>query len=55
MNTAHARLRAPGERGPATLKTWRILTKLRCCPRKATTIVHAILTLQHIEDSHTPR
>jgi hypothetical protein len=31
-NRAHARLRAPGERTNAQLKTWRILRKLRCCP-----------------------
>ncbi len=29
---AHARLRAPGERANAQLKSWRILRKLRCCP-----------------------
>jgi DDE superfamily endonuclease/Helix-turn-helix of DDE superfamily endonuclease len=32
VNRAHARIRALGERAIATLKTWRILTKLRCCP-----------------------
>ena len=31
-NRAHARLRAPGERANAQLKSWRILGKLRCCP-----------------------
>src|ERR1700745_3693246 len=31
-NRAHTRLRAPGERANAQLKTWRILRKLRCCP-----------------------
>jgi DDE superfamily endonuclease len=31
-NRAHARLRSPGERANAQLKTWRILRKLRCCP-----------------------
>jgi DDE superfamily endonuclease/Helix-turn-helix of DDE superfamily endonuclease len=31
-NKAHAKLRAPGERANAQLKTWRILRKLRCCP-----------------------
>jgi DDE superfamily endonuclease/Helix-turn-helix of DDE superfamily endonuclease len=34
-NQAHARLRAPGERANAQLKTWHILRKLRCCPWKA--------------------
>ncbi len=31
-NKAHAKLRAPGERANAQLKTWHILRKLRCCP-----------------------
>jgi hypothetical protein len=31
-NRAHAKLRAPGERANAQLKTWKILQKLRCCP-----------------------
>jgi hypothetical protein len=31
-NRAHAKLRAPGERANAQLKTWRILRKLRCSP-----------------------
>jgi hypothetical protein len=29
-NRAHARLRGPGERANAQLKTWRVLRKLRC-------------------------
>jgi DDE superfamily endonuclease len=32
---AHARLRAPGERANAQLKSRRILRKLRCCPWRA--------------------
>jgi hypothetical protein len=31
-NKAQAKLRSPGERANAQLKTWRILRKLRCCP-----------------------
>jgi hypothetical protein len=31
-NRAHAKLRSPGERANAQLKTWRILRKLHCCP-----------------------
>jgi len=31
-NRAHAKLRGPGERANAQLKTWCILRKLRCCP-----------------------
>jgi hypothetical protein len=46
VNTAHAQLRAPGERGPATLKTWRLLRRLRCCPQRGTNIVAAVLTLE---------
>jgi hypothetical protein len=47
---AHARIRALGGRAIATLKTWRLLSKLRCCPRRATAIVQAILALHHIEN-----
>ncbi|MEU8261048.1 transposase family protein, partial [Micromonospora sp. NPDC048999] len=49
VNRAHARIRACGERAIATLKTWKILAKLRCCPRRATAIVQAILVLHHVE------
>jgi hypothetical protein len=45
-NRAHARLRAPGERANAQLKTWRILRKLRCCPWKAGQLAKAIHVLQ---------
>ena len=45
-NRAHARLRAPGERANAQLKTWRILRKLRCCPRSAGKLAKAIHALQ---------
>lgn len=31
-NTAHSRLRAPGERAAATVESRRLLRKLRCCP-----------------------
>jgi hypothetical protein len=52
VNRNHARNRAPGERAMATLKTWKILTKLRCCPHRATAIIAAIRVLQTIEDQH---
>ena len=55
VNRAHARIRAVGERAIATLKCWKILTKLRCCPRRATAIVAAILVLQQIETDTCPR
>ena len=45
-NSAHARLRAPGERANARLKTWHILRKLRCCPWRAGQIAKAIQLLQ---------
>jgi DDE superfamily endonuclease len=45
-NRAHARLRAPGERANAQLKTWKILTKLRCCPWRAGKLAKAIHVLQ---------
>jgi DDE superfamily endonuclease/Helix-turn-helix of DDE superfamily endonuclease len=45
-NKAHAKLRAPGERANAQLKTWRILRKLRCCPWKAGQLAKAIHVLQ---------
>ena len=55
VNRAHARLRALGERAVATLKGWKILTKLRSCPRRATAIVQAILVLHTVEAGPHPR
>jgi len=48
-NRAHAKLRAPGERANAQLKTWKILRKLRCCPWKAGRLAKAIHVLQICE------
>jgi DDE superfamily endonuclease len=45
-NSAHAKLRAPGERANAQLKTRGILRKLRCCPWRAGQIAKAIHVLQ---------
>jgi hypothetical protein len=45
-NRAHARLRGPGERANAQLKSWRILHKLRCCPWRAGQLAKAIHVLQ---------
>jgi hypothetical protein len=45
-SSAHAKLRAPGERANAQLKNWRILRKLRCCPWRAGQIAKAIHVLQ---------
>ncbi|GAB7051524.1 transposase family protein [Catenuloplanes indicus] len=53
-NKGHARLRAIGEQANATLKQWKILTKLRCSPHRTTTIIQAILVLDHIDAGHTP-
>jgi hypothetical protein len=45
-NKAHAKLRSPGERANAQLKSWRILRKLRCCPWRAGQLAKAIHVLQ---------
>jgi hypothetical protein len=45
-NRAHAKLRAPGERAHAQLKTWRILRKLRCCPWRAGQLAKAVHALE---------
>jgi DDE superfamily endonuclease len=45
-NRAHARLRSPGERANAQLKSWRTLRKLRCCPWRAGQLAKAIHILQ---------
>ncbi|GAA0954757.1 transposase family protein [Actinocorallia libanotica] len=46
-NRSHARLRGPGERANAQLKSWRILRRLRCSPGKAGHLVKAIAVLQN--------
>jgi hypothetical protein len=45
-NRAHARLRAPGERANAQLKTWGILRKVRCCPTTIGKLAKAVHVLQ---------
>ncbi|AXB43864.1 transposase family protein [Amycolatopsis albispora] len=47
-NNALARVRSRGERGFATLKNWRVLTRARCSTHRVTTLAHAILTLEHL-------
>ncbi|MFG1751517.1 transposase family protein [Streptosporangium sandarakinum] len=54
VNRSHARIRAIGERAAATLKVWKVLDRLRCCPRRATGIVQAIVVLQLIEEDRYP-
>ncbi|MEV0614782.1 transposase family protein [Nonomuraea sp. NPDC050404] len=46
-NRSHARLRGPGERANAQLKSWKILRKLRCSPSKAGHLCKAIAVLQN--------
>ncbi|MFI9433241.1 transposase family protein [Streptosporangium sp. NPDC052375] len=46
-NRSHARLRGPGERANAQLKSWRILRKLRSSPSKAGHLCKAIAVLQN--------
>lgn len=45
FNRDHARLRAPGERAFALLKSWRPLRRARCSTRRVSTIIQAIHTL----------
>jgi hypothetical protein len=51
VNRSHAKIRALGEQAMATLKTWRLLRKLRCSTSRITAIVQAILTL-HLNASN---
>jgi hypothetical protein len=48
-NRAHARLRGPGERANAQLKTWRVLRTLRSGPHRAGRLAKAIHVLQDRE------
>jgi hypothetical protein len=50
VNRSLAKARALGERAAATLKCWKILTRLRCCPHRATPILAAITVLQYVEE-----
>jgi DDE superfamily endonuclease/Helix-turn-helix of DDE superfamily endonuclease len=47
---AHNRMvnsvRGPGERGFAVLKTWRIFTRVRCCPQRVAPMAQAVLVLE---------
>ncbi|MGC0314796.1 transposase family protein [Kitasatospora acidiphila] len=43
--------RAPAEHGFAHLKAWRILTKLRTDPARATALLRALLVLTNLEAS----
>ncbi|GHJ96801.1 hypothetical protein SNE510_63200 [Streptomyces sp. NE5-10] len=41
----HARLRVPGERAFAQLKSWRLLRRARCSTRRVGTTIQAVHTL----------
>ncbi|WP_405772063.1 transposase family protein [Streptomyces sp. NBC_00080] len=45
VNSSHARIRAVREQANATLKSWRLLRKLRCSTTRITDIVKAVLAL----------
>ncbi|MER6685961.1 transposase family protein [Streptomyces olivaceoviridis] len=50
VNRSHAKIRALVEQTVATLKSWRLLHKLRCSTTRITTLVQAVLTL-HLTSS----
>jgi hypothetical protein len=45
VNHSQAKIRALVEQAMATLKTWRLLRKLRCSTTRITSLVQAVLTL----------
>ncbi|GGS74935.1 transposase family protein [Streptomyces violaceus] len=45
VNRSHAKIRALGEQAMATIKSWRLLRKLRCSTNRITDLVKAVLTL----------
>ena len=45
VNSAHARLREPGERANAQLKSWKILRRIRGYPHHATKLINAVQVL----------
>lgn len=50
VNRSHAKIRALVEQAVATLKSWRLLCKLRCSTTRTTSLVQAILGL-HLASS----
>lgn len=48
-NRLHARLRGPGERMFAQLKTWSILDQIRCNPERTTQLAKAVQVLNTYE------
>ncbi|WP_324289017.1 transposase family protein, partial [Streptomyces sp. CoH17] len=49
-NRSHAKIRALVEQAVATLKSWRLLRKLRCSTTRITSLVQAALCL-HLTSS----
>ena len=49
VNSLINRRRGPGERGFATLKAWKIFTRVRCCPRRVGPMAQAVLALEHAQ------
>jgi hypothetical protein len=50
-NRAHAAKRAPGERGFALLKGWRVLRFVRISPCRASDLVKAVLVVTSVRTS----
>ncbi|WP_432125115.1 transposase family protein [Streptomyces sp. C10-9-1] len=50
VNRSHAKIRALVEKAVATLKSWRLLRKLRCSTTRITSLVQAVLAL-HLASS----
>jgi hypothetical protein len=46
VNRSHAKIRALVEQAIATLKSWRLLRRLRCSTTRITSLVQAVLVLQ---------
>ncbi|WP_217560972.1 transposase family protein [Streptomyces sp. GbtcB6] len=46
VNRAHTKIRALGAQAMATIKSWRLLRKLRCGTTRTTDLVRAVLTLE---------
>jgi hypothetical protein len=46
VNRPHAKIRGVVEQAIATLKSWRILPKLRCSTTRITSLVQAVLVIQ---------
>jgi hypothetical protein len=55
VNRSHAKIRAIGERANATLKGWKVLTRLRCSPHRATPIVQGNTRPAPRREPHLPR